>query len=153
MAREHSRGALSMDRILFIVGAAPFLVLGLIHAVYSAHDAVRPRRIVPRDPAVIDAMRGAPLRLSPQTDTWRAWIGFNLSHSLGAVVFAAACLYLAIGYPATLESMFTLRLAAFAVALVYAGLARAYWFTTPFWGSAFGAAAFAGSLALYAAGG
>jgi hypothetical protein len=28
------------------------------------------------------------LRLTRRTDMWRAWVGFNLSHGLGVVVFA-----------------------------------------------------------------
>ena len=35
------------------------------------------------------AMRNAVVLLSSRTGVWRAWIGFNLSHSLGAILVGA----------------------------------------------------------------
>ena len=31
--------------------------------------------------------------ITPQTTLWRAWIGFNASHSLAAILFGLAKLY------------------------------------------------------------
>src|SRR5215471_16375875 len=80
--------------ILLLLGGAVFGVLGALHAIYTLLDLRNPRRLVPVDPSVAQAMANAPLRLSRgRTDMWRAWIGFNFSHSLGLLLFAAVALW------------------------------------------------------------
>jgi len=138
-----------MDQWLFFAGGVPFLILGIAHGIYSLHDARVPRRIVPRDAGLIDAMKASTLRLTKETTVWRAWIGFNLSHSLGLIVFGLLAVYLAVWHPSALQDMAALRFGALIVALAYVALARAYWFTTPLMGSAAGALAFAASAAAY----
>ena len=82
-----------MTQYLLIAGGAIFLLLGVLHAVYMLADLSRPRRIVPSDPALIDQMRASTVRLSRGASTmWDAWIGFNLSHSLGAILFGLGCI-------------------------------------------------------------
>jgi hypothetical protein len=51
-------------KVLLDVGGDLFALLGLIHAVYTYRDMGRPRRLVPRDPAVAQAMANSPLRIS-----------------------------------------------------------------------------------------
>jgi hypothetical protein len=69
-----------------------YFVLGALHALYTFLDIRTPRRIVPDDPAVITAMQASKIRLTRGESTvWQGWVGFNLSHSLGALLFAAAC--------------------------------------------------------------
>jgi hypothetical protein len=51
------------------------------------------RRWVPADPALITAMAGRRVRLAGDaTDMGRAWVGFNLGHSLGALFFGATAI-------------------------------------------------------------
>jgi len=76
--------------LLYVAGGAVFCVLGALHAVYMLMDLRRPRRLVPGDPALLAAMSDSRVRLAGDaTDMWRAWVGFNLSHSLGALLFGA----------------------------------------------------------------
>src|SRR5260370_12178612 len=83
-----------MIAILLILGGAVFGVLGGLHAIYTLLDLRNPRRLVPADPAVAHAMANSALRLSGGgTDMWRAWIGFNFSHSLGILLFAALAIW------------------------------------------------------------
>ena len=42
----------------------------------------------PSDPQVAVAMTRSGLRLTRRTDMWRAWVGLNVSHGLGVLVFA-----------------------------------------------------------------
>lgn len=80
---------LRMISVLLILGGAVFGVLGAMHAVYTLLDLRNPRWLVPADPSVAQAMANSALRLSGgRTDMWRAWIGFNLSHSLGVLLVA-----------------------------------------------------------------
>jgi hypothetical protein len=74
------------------------------------------------------------LRLTRRTDMWRAWVGFNLSHGLGVVIFAA--FVFVTGRSASVFAV-EAHLAipfAFVVAGGYLWLARRYWFRTPFIG-------------------
>jgi hypothetical protein len=62
---------------------------------------------------------------------WRAWVGFNLSHSLGLVIFAAFVFVTGrsaavFAHEAHISIPFAL-----VVAAGYLGLARRYWFRTP----------------------
>lgn len=98
-------------------------------------------------------MSQATVRLTRRTDLWRAWVGFNLSHSLGAVLFGVVVL--AVGYdPATfaLQAPVFVPLA-LVVSLVYVVLAVRYWFSTPIAGCVLGAALFAATFGLRLAGG
>src|SRR5260370_1136989 len=83
-----------MIAILLILGGAVFGVLGGLHAIYTLLDLRNPRRLVPVDPSVARAMANSALRLSGGgTDMWRAWIGFNFSHSLGVLLFGALAIW------------------------------------------------------------
>ena len=127
--------------ILLILGGAVFGVLGALHAIYTLLDLRKPRRLVPADPSVAQAMANTTVRMTRgRTDMWRAWIGFNLSHSLGLLLFAA----LAVGagfrtntLPVAIMPALTL------VGCVYVVLAVRYTFRIPAIGVAIGTACFA----------
>ena len=72
-------------RFLLELGGGIFLLLGILHALYTFLDIREPRRLVPQEPSVALAMVESPVRLARGgTTMWRAWVGFNFSHSLGA---------------------------------------------------------------------
>jgi hypothetical protein len=80
----------SLPAALLILGGAIFLVLGGLHAIYTLLDLRNPRWLVPVDRSVAQAMANSALRLSQGgTDMWRAWVGFNFSHSLGVFLVGA----------------------------------------------------------------
>jgi hypothetical protein len=85
-------------------------------------------------------MAGAPLALAPQTTVWRAWLGFNLSHSLGLLVFGVVFAALALRDFTWLQADPILRLMPPIVALLYAVLAISFWFWVPAVASALGCA-------------
>src|SRR5215470_3405230 len=79
-----------MIAALLILGGSISCALGGLHAVFTLLDLRNPRRLVPVDPAVAQAMANSPLRLSRGgTDMWRTWIGFNFTHSLGILLFGS----------------------------------------------------------------
>ena len=133
-----------------IVGGVIFLVLGLLHAIYTFSDIRHPRRLVPDNPAVAAAMSGSKVRLSRGgTDMWRAWVGFNFSHSLGAVVFGAlvACTGDCLRQwapPSWLLLMFV------AIGALYLVLGVRYWFRIPAVGIAMATACFLAAWVTYA---
>lgn len=65
---------------------------------------------------------------------WRAWVGFNASHSYGALLFGSVYGYLAFMHSAFLfQSWFLLGLGLLLL-LGYAFLGKLYWFSVPFRG-------------------
>jgi hypothetical protein len=122
---------MSLSQTWLIAGGAIFAFLGALHALYTFLDEKRPRRLVPDDPKVIEAMAASNVRLSRGgTTMWRAWVGFNYSHSLGAVMFGAACIMLGLALKAYSPPRAFLFLPV-AIATAYALLAVRYWFRIP----------------------
>lgn len=120
-----------MTEVSFILGGALFAYLGLIHALFNFLDIRHPRRLVPDDQSVLDAMSASGVRLSRGgTTMWRAWVGFNFSHSLGAVVFGSCCILLGISSQ-TLALPRAVLILPVAIGALYFWLALRYWFRAP----------------------
>jgi hypothetical protein len=130
-----------MSGILLILGGAVFGVLGALHAIYTLLDLRNPQRLVPVDPAVARAMANSAVRLSRGgTDMWRAWIGFNFSHSLGVLLVGA----LGIGAGSRIKTLPVGVMPALTlIGCVYLLLCLLYWFRIPAIGVAFGTSCFA----------
>ena len=75
---------------LAFAAAAIMAVLGLLHLAYTLHDfGTRPRYFSPKNAALLDAMRETRTALAPEgRDYWSGILGFNLSHSIGVLLFA-----------------------------------------------------------------
>lgn len=116
--------------VLISLSAAIVLILGTIHLAYTFWGTM----LRPRDPAVQVAMSATHPVLTRKTTMWRAWIGFNASHSLGAILFGLFYGYLALAHPAVLfQSAFLLAVGLVTLA-AYLLLAKLYWFRIPFAG-------------------
>ena len=72
--------------------------------------------------------------LTHKTTMWKAWIGFNASHSLGIILFGTLYAYLAVAYPAVLFQSKLLVALGGVFLLAYVILAKLYWFRVPFAG-------------------
>jgi hypothetical protein len=115
---------------LVLFSAAIALFLGSIHLVYTFFGA----KLKPRDPTLPARMNEVPLVLTRETTVWKAWIGFNASHSLGIILFGTVYAYLALAHPDVLfQSRFLVGLGGIFL-LVYILLAKLYWFSVPFAG-------------------
>jgi hypothetical protein len=125
---------LELSRSLYLAGALPFFVLGIAHALATPRAPADVKGLSPSDPQLAEAMTRSGLRLTRRTDMWRAWVGFNLSHSLGAVIFAAFVFVTGRSAPAFAAEAHIGIPFALVVAAVYLWLARLYWFRTPFLG-------------------
>ena len=118
------------------------LLMGLLHLRYTFHGT----KLHPRDPQLIAAMRQVPTGISRRMTMWNAWVGFNASHSFGAILFGAVYGYLAAAQGEFLfRSGFLLGLG-LAVLLAYALVARVYWFSGPLRGIVLAALLYAGGL-------
>lgn len=121
------------------LGAGIVAALGALHLSLTFIG----ERLHPRDDGLQQAMDAASLVLTRQTTVWRAWIGFNASHSLGAMLFGALYLYLALVRPEVLRDSAFLALLGAGYLAAMATLARRYWFRTPFRGVALAGALYA----------
>lgn len=120
----------SIASLLVVAGDAVLLVLGSIHLFYT----FRGRMLFPRKEGLIDGMKRSALVLTRETTVWKAWIGFNASHSLGILMFALVYAWLALAVPNLLFGSVFLRVLGLVFLLSYVVLARLYWFSVPFRG-------------------
>jgi hypothetical protein len=112
------------------LSALVVLVLGVLHLVYTFSGP----KLTPRDPALQARMAEVPLVITRQTTVWRAWIGFNASHSMGAILFGLVYGFLASVHPQLLfGSPFLLAVGGVMLGGL-AVLAKLYWFRIPFAG-------------------
>jgi hypothetical protein len=123
-------GTMNVASILMTASAAIVLLLGSVHLLYT----FRGTKLHPRDMALMAQMREVSPMLTRQTTMWKAWVGFNASHSYGAMLFGLVYGYLALLHPAFLfQSIFLLALGLVLLA-AYAVLAKQYWFKIPYRG-------------------
>ena len=141
-----------LTKYLYIAGCIPFLVLGILHTVYKIADTHSPKKLIPYKSGVMGLMKESTLAITKETNMWRAWVGFNISHGIGILFFSATYLYLSISYISFLESSLFFMSAAPIISLTYLVLSKKYWFSIPTIGSAIGLLCFVtGALAqLYA---
>jgi hypothetical protein len=115
-------------RLLFMVGTLAFIVLGGTHALAALGDAFRPRLFTPRDDEVRRAMMATTLVLTERLNLWRSWIGFNITHGLGLVVFGLISLLVALEDFQLTETLEFMMPIAVAVSMTYALLAVRFFY-------------------------
>ena len=134
---------MALSSTLIACSAGILLVLGSIHLLYTFHGP----KLTPRDAGLRAQMEAAHPVLTRQTTMWKAWVGFNASHSLGAMLFGLVYGYLALAQPAMFFASVFLSLLGLAFLLAYLGLAHRYWFRIPFVGVALSLACYVGAFA------
>jgi len=116
--------------VLVAGSAAITLLLGLAHLFYTFFGP----KLLPRDRELRARMQEVSPVITRQTTMWKAWIGFNASHSFGAILFGAAYGHLSLVHSAFLfQSKFLLSLGLLLL-FGYVFLGKRYWFNVPFRG-------------------
>jgi len=133
-----------MHAILMATSAAIILALGTLHLLYT----FRGPNLTPRDPALRESMMRESPVLTRDTTMWKAWVGFNASHSMGAMLFGLVYGYLALFAPQLLFASPFLLLVGFLMLAGLAVLGRVYWFRVPFTGISMALACYVASVAL-----
>ncbi len=137
----------ALPSLLLAASAAIILCLGTAHLWLTFHGTA----LHPCDELLAARMREVTPRLTRQTTMWRAWIGFNASHSFGAMLFGLTWGYLALAQPAVLfGSPFLLGLG-LSLLVGYVVLGWRYWFSIPFRGIALATALYVAALIAAAA--
>ena len=118
------------SQILMACSAAILLALGSLHLFYTFYGT----KLTPRDPALQAEMaRVAPI-ISRETTMWKAWVGFNASHSFGAMLFGLVYGHLAIVHGEWLFASHFLLSVGLAMLGGLLAVGKAYWFSIPFRG-------------------
>jgi hypothetical protein len=78
--RPQNREGMLAARILMVLSASIVLTLGVVHLAYTFWGP----QLTPRDPALQVSMSRISPVITKETTMWRAWVGFNASHSIGA---------------------------------------------------------------------
>lgn len=118
---------ITLPQFLMTASALVIALLGSIHLLYT----FRGNRLYPRDTHLERQMRVVSPVLTSQTTMWNAWIGFNASHSYGAIFFGLVYSYLALEHAELLFHSPYLLLVGIALLTGYLVLARRFWFAIP----------------------
>ncbi|WP_448546989.1 LIC_13387 family protein [Thalassotalea fusca] len=133
-----------ISQVLLIIGASIFGMLGFVHLFYTFFT----NKFNPFKSDVIAEMSSTSPVLTKETTIWRAWVGFNASHSLGAIFFAAIYIPLAFSHFQFFANNNWFVVLPPIVGFSYLFLAKSYWFKVPFWGILLSTLCFVGALLL-----
>jgi len=120
----------SIPSALLAASAAIVLLLGLAHLLYTF---VGPK-LLPRDRELRVRMQEVSPVITRRTTMWKAWIGFNASHSFGLILFGAVYGYLALAHGDFLFQSVVLLSVGLVLLFGYVILAKRYFFRIPFRG-------------------
>ena len=115
--------------ILVFCSALVVFSLGVVHFIFT----FRGHKLYPRNLALKTTLSQMQLMLTPETNMWSAWLGFNASHSLGALLFGSVYGYLSLLHSGMLFQSAFLLLLGLSSLSCYLWLAKRYWFSVPFW--------------------
>lgn len=133
-----------MAQILIITGAAIYGLLGSLHLFYTLFSD----KFDPHDLAVKEAMKATSPRLTRDMTLWNAWIGYNASHSMGAIMVAAFYIPLTLWNFPFLEQSLWFSLFPVVIGCISLVLAKRYWFNIPFYGILISTLCFIGAAAI-----
>lgn len=119
-----------VSQVLISIGALVLGALGLVHLIITFFG----NRMHPRNRELIVLMQNSHPVITKQTTMWRGWLGFNASHSLGAMLFGAVFGYLSIYQPGVLFGSPFLLAVGLIMLLGFLVLAKLYWFSVPLLG-------------------
>jgi len=117
-----------ISNILMVTSAGIILMLGIMHLFYTFHG----RKLTPRDPALQNRMSQVAPVISSETTMWKAWVGFNASHSFAAILFGLIYGYLAVFNNELLFKSPFLLIVGFAMLGGFVVIGKLYWFSVPF---------------------
>jgi hypothetical protein len=86
--------------------------------------------------------------ITKETTMWRAWVGFNASHSMGLILFGLVFGYLALAHSQLLFQSPFLLAVGLAALVGFVVLCKLYFFRAPLIGISISLACFVASIAL-----
>ncbi len=131
-----------LAQLLVLLASSIFLALGTLHLVYTFFSD----NFQAGDAALTESMKIHSPVLTRQTTMWKAWIGFNGSHSSGAMFFGLVNIILAGWYFDVYRHAVSLQVLNLAMSFFYLWLAKKYWFSIPLNGIVIATVCFCGSM-------
>jgi len=119
-----------LDSYFIVTAAAIVLTLGLAHLLYT----FRGTKLHPRDDALKQRMQEVSPVITRETTMWRCWVGFNASHSFGAILFGWLFGYLALAHAGFFFDTPFLWVTGLVFLAGYGVLGRRFWFSIPYRG-------------------
>jgi hypothetical protein len=131
-------------RLLMVVSAGIIFTLGAIHLVYTFWGPL----LTPRDPTLQISMSQISPVVSKETTMWRAWVGFNATHSMALILFGLVFGFLALAHDQLLFQSPFLLVVGLAVLVGLVVLCKLYFFSSPLIGVSISLACYVASIAL-----
>ncbi len=127
-----------------LMAASSFVILGLgcAHLFFT----FRGNKFYPRDAELMRRLQEVSPMITRETTMWKAWVGFNASHSFGAILFGLVFGYLSLMQPDVLFASGFLLGVGLTLLAGYVFLGWRYWFRVPFHGIVFSTALYVAAL-------
>jgi hypothetical protein len=110
-----------------VASATVIFSLGTLHLVYTFVGT----KLRPRDPALQARMAEVSPGITKEATMWSFWVGFNVSHSMAAILFGLIYGYLAIVHGSLLfSSPYLLTIGLLTVGGLFV-VGKVYWFNAP----------------------
>src|SRR5688572_15813990 len=119
-----------MSKYLWLIGSSIFVIFGTIHLLYTFFTD----KFSSRNVRLIEEMKSSHPILTDETTVWKAWVGFNASHSSGVIFIGAINFYLAFRYFEVLQAETFFFIFNILTVGFYLWLGNRYWFRIPFRG-------------------
>ena len=123
----------------FVAGSVVFMLAGGGHVLATLFDTFRPTYFAPIDSSAKTAVEGTGIRFwrmfpdggGTTRSMWRAWLGFNISHGLGAFTFGLLCLLIAAHDFKLIDQIDAIRPLTVAISTAYLTISLRFWFYVP----------------------
>lgn len=119
-----------ISKYLWELGSLIVFILGMIHLYYTFFT----NKFSSKNVRLVEEMKSSFPVLTKETTMWKAWMGFNASHSSGAVFIGGINFYLAFRYFTVIRFDHLFFLLNILTIGFYLWLAKKYWFKIPFIG-------------------
>jgi hypothetical protein len=127
-----------------VLSASIVFALGVVHLIYTFGGP----KLRPRDPALQISMSQISPVITSETTMWRAWLGFNASHSMGLILFGLVFVYLALAHGQLLFQSPFLLVVGLAILGGFVVLCKVYFFSVPLAGISVSLACYLASIVL-----
>lgn len=117
-------------KYLWETGSIILVILASLHLYYTFFT----NKFSSRNQRVVDEMKFSFPNLTRKTAMWKAWIGFNASHSAGGIFIGLSNFYIAANYFSIFNTDHVFFLFNILTIGFYLWLAKRYWFGIPFFG-------------------
>ncbi|ELR68372.1 hypothetical protein C900_00471 [Fulvivirga imtechensis AK7] len=116
-----------LAKYFWMLGSLVMGALGTAHMVYTFFTD----KFLPRDEKLMEEMNKISPVLTKEISMWKAWIGFNASHSSGIMFLAIINCFLAMKYFPLLQKGHFYFIFNIITVGFYIFLAKKYWFAAP----------------------